>query len=515
MHPIQPASSPVAPPSAKLLVRVAILCGVIALLLIPLEMIRSTIGERARYRAEAVERVIRNTADQQQVLGPLVAIPWTDERQEPGQDSRGFATTLTVRSSGVQLVLPKNVELTGALVPNVLRVGLYEVTGYEWRATLRAQVAPSELPSPVQGAVRTWGAPQLLFGVSDVRGLVGTPALRVDGQPLPLHAGAGKLAPDLAGMHATLSPVANATFGGASLELTMVLRGTHSLTVAPVGDDNTISIESSWPHPSFEGYSPRSAISDSGFTAQWKVSGLASRVQSELRAAAQSETSGVLKLPALGTHESLKVSLVNPVDVYTQSDRASKYALLFIVLTFAGFVLFELARRLAIHPLQYLLVGLSLALFFLLLVSLSEHMQFVFAYASSAAAQIGVLFMYLSGVLRSWRRAGGFAATLSSLYGILYCILDSEDNAFLMGTVLLFTVLAAVMAATRKIDWYELTAQLTRRPPQAPAMVHGVAQVAQMAPMAQMAPVAQIAMVHGAPAEPAANNLPSPPDQQR
>lgn len=449
--------------------RAAILGGVIALLAIPLEMIRDTIGERARYRAEAVERAIRNTADQQEVVGPLLAIPWTDERQEPGQDSRGFATTITVRSAGVQLVLPKNVELTGALVPNVLRIGLYEVTGYEWRATLRAQLAASELPGPAPGAVRTWGAPQLLFGVSDVRGLVGTPSLRVDGQPVTLHAGAGKLAPELAGMHATLAPLEGAALGGLSLELTLALRGTYSLTVAPVGDDNTISIESSWPHPSFEGYSPRSAISDRGFSAQWKVSGLASRVQSELRAAAQA-SSGTLKLPALGVQESLKVSLVHPVDVYTQSDRASKYALLFIVLTFAGFVLFELARRLAIHPLQYLLVGLSLALFFLLLVSLSEHVPFALAYAGSAAAQIGVLFLYLSGVLRSWRRAGGFAAMLSSLYGILYCILASEDSAFLMGTVLLFAVLATVMAATRNLDWYELTAQLARRPGQEPPL---------------------------------------------
>lgn len=474
MQPIQPAAPPSAPPSAKLLWRVVILGGVIALLIIPLEMIRATIGERAGYRAEAVERAIRNTADQQVVLGPLVAIPWTDERQEPGHDSRGFAITTTVRSAGVQLVLPKNVEATGALVPNVLRIGLYEVTGYEWRTTLRAQLAPGELPGPVPGTVRTWGVPQLLFGVSDVRGLVGTPTLRIDGRPLPLHAGAGKTAPELAGMHAALAPLEGTAFRGANLELALTLRGTHSLTVAPVGDDNTIAIESSWPHPSFEGYSPRSTIGASGFSAQWKVSGLASRVQSELRAAAQAAGGGVLKLPALGVHESLKVSLVQPVDVYTQSDRASKYALLFIVLTFAGFVLFELARRLAIHPLQYLLVGLSLALFFLLLVSLSEHVAFALAYAGSAAAQIGVLFMYLSGVLRSWRRAGGFAATLGSLYGILYCILASEDNAFLMGTVLLFTVLAAVMAATRKIDWYELTAQLARRQVQGAQGAQGV-----------------------------------------
>jgi inner membrane protein len=158
--------------------------------------------------------------------------------------------------------------------------------------------------------------------------------------------------------------------------------------------------------------------------------------------------------------DAITISLIDPIDIYTQVDRASKYGILFVVLTFVGFGLFELIKRLPIHPLQYLLVGLALAIFFLLLLSLSEHIDFRAAYGIAAVACIGLQFVYLSGVLRSWLRAGGFAVMLTSLYGVLYGLLVSEDNALLMGSLLLFGILAAIMWITRKVDWYELGSSL-------------------------------------------------------
>ena len=158
--------------------------------------------------------------------------------------------------------------------------------------------------------------------------------------------------------------------------------------------------------------------------------------------------------------DSVTVALVDPVDVYTQVDRASKYGILFVLLTFVGFALFELVKQLRIHPLQYLLVGLALAIFFLLLLGLSEHMAFWQAYVLAAAACIGLQFVYLSGVLRGWWRAGAFATMLTALYGALYSLLVSEDNALLMGSLLLFGILAVVMLVTRRIDWYERSATL-------------------------------------------------------
>jgi inner membrane protein len=138
------------------------------------------------------------------------------------------------------------------------------------------------------------------------------------------------------------------------------------------------------------------------------------------------------------------------------ADRATKYGLLFVALTFAAFFLFEVMKRLPIHPVQYALVGMALALFFLLLVSLSEHIDFVRAYATASAACIALIGYYLSHVMHDWKRGTGFAAALAVLYGALYGLLNSENNALVMGAILLFAVLAAIMVATRKVDWYRL-----------------------------------------------------------
>jgi len=236
---------------------------------------------------------------------------------------------------------------------------------------------------------------------------------------------------------------------GRRVELEFVLDGTRSLSVVPVGDDTRVSLASTWPHPLFGGsFAPNERhIDDAGFKAEWAVSSLASAAQEQLRRELRSDGGAV---------EALEVALVDPVDVYTQVDRASKYGILFVLLTFVGFALFELIRRLRIHPLQYLLVGLALAIFFLLLLSLSEHIAFWQAYLVSAVACIGLQGFYLSGVLRSWRHGLGFATLLTLLYGVLYLLLASENNALLMGSLLLFGILAAIMWLTRKVDWYDL-----------------------------------------------------------
>ena len=146
--------------------------------------------------------------------------------------------------------------------------------------------------------------------------------------------------------------------------------------------------------------------------------------------------------------------MVEPVNIYTLSDRATKYAFLFVGLGFAAFFLFEVMKQLAIHPAQYLLVGLALSMFFLLLVSLSEHIRFDLAYAIAASACIGLQAFYLSYVLRSKARGLAFGGALGLLFATLYGLLVSEDNALLVGSVLLFALLAATMAITRKLDWY-------------------------------------------------------------
>ncbi|SEK71261.1 inner membrane protein [Pseudoxanthomonas sp. GM95] len=437
--------------SLKLLLRFAIV-GVLALaLLIPLAMIRSKIAERTEFREQAVQRISRSTAGAQRLVGPLRAVPYTDVRQETWTDDKGVSRTRVVRNEGVLLQPPLSLDVQGQLIPETRKVGLFEVPTYKWEARLAAQFGTALPPVPA-GETRSYGTPYLVLGLTDVRGLLGAPQLTVDGVALRFGPGTRAFNERLAGVSASLAPITGNTLPGREVRLNFTLAGTQGLDVVPVADDTQVRISSAWPHPTFTGdFLPvKRTVQASGFTAQWAVSSLASQAQTQLQLLKTTETD----------LDALRVELIDPVDAYTLADRASKYGVLFVVLTFVGFGLFELIKRLPIHPMQYLLVGLALAMFFLLLISLSEHVAFWIAYVVSALACIGVQFVYLSGVLRSWVRAAGFATGLTALYGALYGLLISEDNALLMGSLLLFGILAVIMWVTRRVDWYALSAEL-------------------------------------------------------
>lgn len=435
----------------RLLFRFVTVAALALLLLIPLTMIRGIIQERQIYRNHAVMRIAQSTAGAQNLAGPLRVVPWSETREIDTVDALNRPQKKTETVTGYVLQAPRSLTIDGNLVPDTRKLGMHEVRVYEWRAQLHAQF---DAPLPQDNGSRRYGAPYLILAIEDVRGLVGTPQLRVDGQPLHFLPGTRDASERFGGVHVRLPAAAGAGTPGRDVRIELALTGTEALSIAPVADSNRIALQSAWPHPSFGGrFPPRSrTIGAQGFKAQWDISSLASDAQSQLKAGAG--FSGGKKL------DSLQVGLVDPVNVYSQAERASKYGILFIVLTFVGFAMFELIKRLQIHPLQYLLVGLALAIFFLLLLSLSERIAFGQAYLISAAACIGLQGMYLSNVLRSRMRGLGFATMLTLLYGALYGLLISEDNALLMGSLLLFGILAAIMWVTRKVDWYELGSSL-------------------------------------------------------
>ena len=221
---------------------------------------------------------------------------------------------------------------------------------------------------------------------------------------------------------------------------------------------------SAWPHPSFTGRILPDAgtrISREGFAAQWRTSHFATNLSQLHQRCVQSR-----QCDAFNQH-SLAVSFVQPVDLYQTVERSVKYGFLFIGLTFAAFFLFEVLKRLAIHPVQYALVGLALAIFFLLLISLAEHLGFAAAYAIAAASCVTLIGYYVAHVLKSTRRGTLFGLALSALYGLLYVLLRVEDHALLMGSLLVFACVASVMVATRRVDWYAVA--VIPSPPEDPA----------------------------------------------
>lgn len=269
--------------SLKLLLRFLTIGGLVLLLLIPLMMIRGTIQEREAYRHQAVERVIEGTAGKQRVTGPIRVVPWTEVRRTEWLDDKGIKRLREEKTTGHLLQMPKTLGVTGRLAPSERAVGLYKVRVYEWHADLEATFEPA-LPGPAAtGSERQYGTPYLVFGISDVRGVAGTPELRVDGATLPLKSGTGYLGARLDGIHAELPAVAAGRVAGQRVVMKLLLKGTESLSVVPLGDNNDIRIKSNWPHPKFEGYSPSSEVSGSGFNATWKISSLASNAQKQLR----------------------------------------------------------------------------------------------------------------------------------------------------------------------------------------------------------------------------------------
>jgi inner membrane protein len=325
--------------------------------------------------------------------------------------------------------------------------GIFPVTVYNSRHDSAGRfVWPGVVPREKGGQVAL-GQPWLTFGVSDLRGLQGQPELQLGAQKLTVSAapgGAQLPLPLAAGVPADLLQP------GATLDFTlgMDLAGTGLIAYVPLAGENRVTLVSAWPHPNFGGdFLPRSrTVSADGFEAVWSVPALSTQAQQQFLSRGKEQVAT----------DSFSVALGNPVDVYRLTERATKYGLMFIVLTFAAFFVLEMVKRWRIHPMQYLMIGAALVLFFLLLLSLSEQVGFFVAYLAASAGCIALLTHYLRHVLGGWRPALGISGLLVALYGVLYGILQSEDNALMMGSLLLFGVLAAVMVATRRIDWYNV-----------------------------------------------------------
>jgi inner membrane protein len=264
------------------------------------------------------------------------------------------------------------------------------------------------------------------------------------------------------GIQADLGPLAQGTSPQLrQFRISMTLVGTQRLDIVPLGATSTISLDSPWPHPSFTGRilpDAGTTVTPGGFSATWRTSHFATNLaQLHLRCAQQRQCD------AFHQH-TVAVSFIQPVDLYLTVERSVKYGFLFILLTFAAFFLFEVLARLAIHPVQYGLVGIALAVFFLLLIALSEHLGFARAYAIATVACVGLIGYYVGHVLRRWQRGAAFALGLGSLYGLLYALLRMEDHALLLGALLVFVCLACAMIATRRVDWYSVTPTLGSAP---------------------------------------------------
>lgn len=431
-----------------------------------LDSVTHVVAERTGRQHEARRSVADSLATSQSLLGPVLqrscTESWTVETGE-GKDRKKSTEqhTFTLRAAPDKLTA----DATSKIEPRYR--GIFKVNGFAMAMTLKAEWANLDAlqAHPARGDSQvSCGAPVLWVAVTDARGLRDA---RVTLQDRELKLSPGTPSPSATeGFWTTLAESALKEPGPLRATAVLDLVGTESFAFAPVGASTRATLVSDWPHPSFNGrFLPAERnVGDTGFNASWQVGALASRASKDWAAGRKlCPPEGAQMAAANGPEgcvEVFGVAFIDPVSPYVLSDRATKYGLLFIALTFVTIALVEVMRRLRVHPVQYLLVGAALVIFFLLLVSLSEHVPFWAAYAASSVACTALLTYYGAHVLRSLRGGLALGGGIACLYGALYVLLLREQTALVLGALLLFAVLAAVMRVTRNVDWYAVIAQM-------------------------------------------------------
>ncbi len=430
------------------------LIGVILVgLLIPILMLNGLVHERQARGREVAEDIARASSRPQHLIGPLLLIEAEEtllrERRlrQGGQGEEVRQEQAKVKSH--RLVAPEKLLIDNRLSGRERRRGLFGALLYTDQVKLAASFTWPDAP-PLEGEriAHRWLGASLVFGVGDARGIQRI-SVRLNGAEQRVEPGS-PLAFIKEGVHVPLDDGSWA--GGTVLDLALdaQLIGTQMLQWTPLAGEAQVTVAADWPHPSFQGQrlpdDPQ--VSETGFTAGWSLSRLSNTsLQALSRCGPEQSYCEGLEGVAFG------VRLMDPVDRYVKTDRAIKYALLLLVLVFGAVFFTEALRAIEVHPLQYGLTGAALAIFFLLLLSLSEHIGFAPAYLLAAAVCSALIGAYMAPALGGARRGWLFGALVAGLYGLLYGLLQSEDYALLTGSLVLFALLAGVMLATRRLDW--------------------------------------------------------------
>lgn len=419
--------------------------AMILFLLIPAAMIDSTVQERRGRRDGAVGEIHAAWSRRQVLSGPVLAVP---VRVLTGHDKAGKPLYAHYDAR----FTPETLDVTGTARTQTRSRGIYKTAVYTADLALSGRFEAPDFSALNLGGIGApevfWERARVAFGVSDLRGIKESASLEWGGKSVTLepgHAGVQALGQ---GVEAAVPADALRAGRSVSYRLPLALRGSEGLSFAPYGRTTTVAVESSWPSPSFFGsFLPDTrAVGKDGFKAAWKVL----HINRPLPAAWVGDPR--LEESAFG------VNLLIPVDHYGSVQRSTKYAVLFIFLTFLAFFLTEFSGERRLHPVQYLMIGCGLVLFYLLELSLSEHLPFGAAYLAASAAVVALLAAYAKALFGA-PVAAGVAAGASGLYAFLFVLLRAEDYALLLGSLGLLAALAAVMYATRRVDWYGVEAR--------------------------------------------------------
>jgi inner membrane protein len=432
----QPQQQRVSSNSNSILIKGIITGVLILVMLVPTFFINSLIFERETRQKEVVKEVSSKWAEAQTLSAPFITVPYTTQFTDSDGKLKNVRTNL--------ILLADQLSVNGIIKPEVRPRSIYKVLLYKSDINFKGTFKP-EWPADINMANVDFANAKLCFALSDYKGIEEEIFIDYNNQKLLLNPGLPIDDLGEVGLSVPFAISAEQLKTGVPFSMQLKLKGSEQLHFLPLSTNSKFDISSTWASPSFDGNSlpNERKYNDSGFNAKWNFN----RANLPFGTVVKE---GALKASATA----FGVSLVQPADQYNKTSRSVKYAILLIGLTFALFFIIELMQKKPLHPVQYVLVGLALVIFYTLLLSISEYILFDYAYSIAAAATILLITFYAKSHFNSWKSASIFGTLLTCLYGFIFILIRLEDTALLVGSIGLFIILALVMYGSRKINWY-------------------------------------------------------------
>jgi inner membrane protein len=430
-------------------------------LLFPLRMVRDVVHDRSYLHIQASDNITRGWGKTQTVSGPVLIIPYQiwKERTEITRDKvngKEIPREVVTREYHTlhKVVLPSDISFDAALNTEIRYRGIYRQALYTAPVTVAgAFVLPPEKDFHANVSRVYWDKARLSLGITDLETIAEATPVQWNGTELPGYKPGAEAGGLLGlGFHAPLAMNRQDAGQKRAFSLRLKIRGSGGIYFTPVGENTTITVNSAWPTPSFQGnlLPVERSISKEGFTAKWIISNL-NRTYPQTADLDSDEYKSGDRNPSAITAFSAGVDLHEPVTLYRMVRRSVDYGILFIAVTFVALFAFEMVSRRRMHLVQYAMVGLSMTLFYLVLLSLAEHVSFGLAFVAASAVTVAMNSLYVGSALQSRGRGLLMGGLLSGLYGVLFSLLRMEDFSLLMGTGLVLAMMGALMFATRNL----------------------------------------------------------------
>lgn len=475
--------------TSSLVVKIFIIFFLMLILLIPLGLIGDLISERNNRETNVSTEIARKWGMDQVITSPIIAVPYevVRERMKSDGEGTGTSTLVTTVVTEYAFMMADQTQITATVEPEPLKRGIYQAIVYTSKINVKGNFESFDfsklkvLPTDLK-----WQDAKLVFGIQDVKGLSENPAFKWDGKSMEM--GKYDLDIDLFKQNLTVDlPLENNEALNKSFEITFDLKGSKSLNFLPLAKNTKINVNGNWANPSFNGnFLPDEREVAESFKANWTIPDF-SRKQAQqwtgepykiynfqnidlsdedahpneyaARTFPEPQSASTDNQFTANDYDMVQVNFLPQVDNYQKATRVTKYGALVIALTFVSLVFMEIIKKQRVHIIQYVLIGFAMVLFYALLLAISEHIGFNFAYLIAAIATIILISSFIKAITKDMKSAMNFAAILALFYSFIFVLLQLRDYSLIVGTIGLFIILAVLMRISTKINWYQFEKQ--------------------------------------------------------